>query len=112
MTNTDQPKHHLLPSEPFSQKQKCACGVTGSPAEIDGHLSLQRRAEDGEYLRRAIQARIKTPGTPVRTDEEWQEAEGLEKPCCKANSPCRHWYFSADRNLWINTLSKREREVA
>lgn len=58
-----------------------------------------------------IQPRIKTPDTPVRTDEEWQVAEGLEKPCCKANSPCRHWFFQAERNLWVNTLSKREREV-
>lgn len=59
-----------------------------------------------------IQPRIKTPGTPFRTDEEWKEAEALEQSCCQKKSPCRHWFYSPERALWINTLSQREREIA
>ena len=53
--------------------------------------------------------RIKTPDTPFRTEEEWKEAEALERKCCTLKQPCKHWHWVFERGLWVNELSHRER---
>jgi hypothetical protein len=58
-----------------------------------------------------IGPRIKDGDTPFRTDDEWVEAEGLEKPCCKKAKPCQHWEYNGDTQIWQNSLSGRQREV-
>jgi hypothetical protein len=70
--------------------------------------SLAGKGADPSLIN-TVPARIKTPDTPFRTDEEWQEAEGLEKPCCKLKRPCQHWVWNDTTMVWQNTLSGRER---
>lgn len=35
----------------------------------------------------------------------------MEKPCCKQEKPCQHWYFNDILDVYLNTLSGREKTV-
>ena len=58
-----------------------------------------------------IPARIKNPDTPVRTDTEWDNAELMERGCCKLKKPCQHWEFNSNTQIWQNSLSGRQKEA-
>lgn len=35
----------------------------------------------------------------------------LERACCLGRTPCVHWQFNQDKQVYINSLSGREREI-
>ena len=39
-------------------------------------------------------------------------AQGMERACCLAKSPCQHWQWDGDESAYINTLSGKKRESA
>jgi hypothetical protein len=34
----------------------------------------------------------------------------LGYPCCNKRTPCKHWQWNSDKQLYINTLTGKERE--
>lgn len=36
-------------------------------------------------------------------------SENLERACCLGKIPCKHWSFVADRQVYVNSLSGREK---
>ena len=58
-----------------------------------------------------IKPRLKTPSTPFRTEDEWEEAVEAESKCCKLKNPCKHWHYNPSEMVWKNEISGRQREV-
>lgn len=46
----------------------------------------------------------------AQSKDEFTEAEHAgELPCCKLKSPCKHWQYDDQRQVWANGRSGRER---
>lgn len=74
-------------------------------------VSAKKIASEPQAALQTIEPRIKNPDTPVRTDDEWKDAEGGELPCCKQSKPCRHWLFNEMTQIWQNSISGRQKQV-
>lgn len=35
----------------------------------------------------------------------------LGYPCCSKETPCKHWVWDGNQGVWINSLTKKTREV-
>lgn len=51
---------------------------------------------------------LQTSYTPPKKIES--DSQANEQPCCKKATPCKHWIWSEDQQVYINTLSNRERQ--
>lgn len=38
------------------------------------------------------------------------DSQANEQPCCEKRTPCKHWVWSEDQQVYTNTLSNRERQ--
>lgn len=95
------------------------------------HKQLKREAEsEGRTLQWIVETKLTgttfhqpaTPQSPVPKKQEpeknsteqsstelLESLDNMERACCTAKSPCRHWSFDSVEDVWVNSFSGRER---
>lgn len=97
--------------KPLSEEEKFIGAGERKPEHSFKIQSPKKIASEPSAQFKEIGPRVKTPETPFRTDDEWEEAEQAESPCCKLKRPCKHWQFDDVNQVWRNSISGRERSA-
>lgn len=81
---------------------------------MDGQVNIKENT-DG-----TISPRVPSAPTVVSTD--WAEVGAKKQdrgpdpetgwPCCTGKSPCKHWQWDSGKEMYVNTVTGKEREPA